>query len=176
MPSTASTWTSTTSRPPFGPPPTPSPVTGWLESAGITAYKVDGAFVDFATDLTTANSLLNATYQQYTAASSGVTKLRTLSYSIPDEVEDYVALVDPSTYFSSSTKAFAPYEYAGRTTARSAPGQQPRQASSSCETSITPACLKEMYNVGNYTPDVSLRQQGRLRQLHEPVCPLFRLG
>lgn len=129
-----------------------SSVTAWLEDGGVTSYKIDGAFIDFGATLDTANSLLNASYQHYTK--DGVLKLRTMSYSIPDDVQDHIALIDPGLYIGKS-QAFVP------TPSRTMPKVAPRKLATrttidaACQTSITPACLKELYNVGNYTPQVS---------------------
>lgn len=143
-----------------------SSVTAWLEAGGVSNYNVDGAFIDFGATLDTANSLMNASYQQYTK--DGTTKLRTLSYSIPDDVESHIALIDPGLYFGSS-RAFmptrsrtaqeaAPRKPATRTMQKDAPGKIDARTATidaACQTSISPQCLKELYNVGNYTPKVS---------------------
>lgn len=129
-----------------------SSVTAWLEQNGVSNYNVDGAFIDFGASIETANTLLNASYQQYT--NDGTTKLRTLSYSIPDDVQQHIALIDPGLYFGSS-KAFVPTP--SRTKPRGAPRRLATRTTidASCQTSITPACLKELYNVGNYTPSAT---------------------
>lgn len=143
-----------------------SSVTAWLEQNGVSNYNVDGAFIDFGADVATANTLLNASYQQY-ANGDGATKLRTLSYSIPDDVQDHIVLIDPGLYFGSS-KAFLPTQ--SKTKVKAAPESVVRRTPSraharslatrttidaSCQTSITPACLKELYNVGNYSASAS---------------------
>jgi subtilase family serine protease len=83
-----------------------SSVTAWLKSGGVSDYYVDGAFVDFAASIDTVNTLLNASYTHYTSP-AGVTKLRTLSYALPDTVDEHIALVDPGVYFGG-TKAMLP--------------------------------------------------------------------
>ncbi|KAI1258857.1 peptidase S8/S53 domain-containing protein [Xylariaceae sp. FL1019] len=129
-----------------------SSITDWLASNGMANYNLNGAFVDFAADINTVNTLLNASYQHYTK--DGVTKLRTLSYSIPEEIQEHITLIDPGLYFGSS-KAFLP------TPTRTQPKLPSQKRASkvtvdaACQTSITPACLKQMYNVGNYTPKAS---------------------
>lgn len=136
-----------------------SSVTAWLEENGVSNYNVDGAFIDFGASVGTANALFNASYQQYT--NNGNTKLRTLSYTIPDDIQEHIALIDPGLYFGNS-KAFLPMmaTRASRTKPRS-PNTPPRHLATrttvdaSCQTSITPACLKELYNVGNYTPSAT---------------------
>lgn len=68
-------------------------VTGWLAAGGVTDYVHEGLFINFSADVETVNALLNGSYTYY--RHNGVTKLRTLGYTIPDEVEPYIALVDP---------------------------------------------------------------------------------
>ncbi|KAK0713486.1 peptidase S8/S53 domain-containing protein [Lasiosphaeria miniovina] len=128
-----------------------SSVTNWLKQNGIKNFAVNGAFIDFAADVATANKLLGADYQHYT--NNGVTKLRTLSYSIPDNIQSYVALVDPSTYFGNS-QAFLPLRPRPSRVRREPSADLATRATvdASCQTSITPSCLKQLYNVGSYTP------------------------
>ena len=143
-----------------------SAVTSWLESSGVVkSYVVRGSFVDVATDVAGANTLFGAEYKYYTkaTASSAATKLRTLSYSVPDDVADHVALVDPGNYFGES-KAFAPMvshmQYGERAVTATTSKTTHAEGSSTtvdaaCQTSITPACLKQMYQVGDYAADAS---------------------
>ncbi|PQE10437.1 tripeptidyl peptidase A protein [Rutstroemia sp. NJR-2017a BBW] len=123
-----------------------SAVTSWLTSAGATNVHSDGSFVTFATTVEKANSLLNTTFKSY--SSNGVSKLRTTEYSVPDEIAQYIDLISPTTYFGK-TVANVP-----TITRRSTPPTK-ISVDASCQTSITPQCVKELYNVGNYTPKVS---------------------
>ncbi|CAK7201702.1 hypothetical protein SEUCBS139899_004412 [Sporothrix eucalyptigena] len=142
-----------------------SAVTNWLESSGVVkGYAVRGSFIDLATDVAGANTLFGANYQYYTPPSTATvtsTKLRTLSYSVPDEIVSHVALVDPGNYFGS-VRSFAPRlgdlkfaERAEAGTATTSPGKKGTATTidASCQTSITPACLKQLYNVGDYAAD-----------------------
>lgn len=70
-----------------------SSVTNWLQSNGITDSVHDGLFINFNADIDTANALLNSSYTYY--SHNGATKLRTLSYTIPDDVEQYIAVIEP---------------------------------------------------------------------------------
>jgi tripeptidyl-peptidase-1 len=135
-------------------------VTAWLTSNGITNYRVDGAFIDFAMDIETANRVFQASYQRLSDGET--TKLRTLSFAIPDELEQHIQYLDPSTYIGTS-KAFrptpqpfeAPFVVPTRADKRSMAVPLSADLDPSCEKAITPACLKDMYNVGDYVPDVS---------------------
>lgn len=125
-------------------------VTAWLKSGNITQYTVNGSFIDFAADIPAANNLLEASYQQY--SHNGVTKLRTLSYSIPDHLDEHITLITPGIYFDTMRSAVPT---PSRTTPEEVVAQRASNFSvdASCQTSVTPACLKQMYNVGDYTPD-----------------------
>ena len=118
-------------------------VLAWLKQAGVATVHSDGTWVTFATTVGTANKLLNTEFNYY--ESDGVTKLRTMGYSIPDSLASHIDLITPTTYF-------------GKTTAN-APTLVPkkellvgRQIAASCANLITPACIKQLYNI-NYTPD-----------------------
>jgi tripeptidyl-peptidase-1 len=128
-----------------------SSVTKWLKSNGVKHYKVNGGFIDFALDVKGANSLLGGDYQYYTK--DGQTKLRTLSYSIPDTVAEHIQFVDPSTNFGG-TVAFNPVPHPSRTLTERKNKPTKSSVDASCQTSITPSCLKQMYNIGDYTPKV----------------------
>jgi tripeptidyl-peptidase-1 len=131
-------------------PPRPnatSKVVKWLQSNGISNYKVDGSFIDFSADIKTVNTVLDASYQLY--RNSGVTKLRTLSYSIPDDLQNLIAFVDPGTFFGRlpASSVLAP-----STTGR-ADTPSNTAVDASCQTSITPKCLNQLYHIGDYQPD-----------------------
>ncbi|TGO58314.1 hypothetical protein BCON_0056g00050 [Botryotinia convoluta] len=124
-----------------------SAVTSWLTSAGAQNIVSDGSTISFATTIEKANSMLNATFQSYT--SNGVTKVRTTQYSVPDDVAEHIELISPTTYFGK-TVANVPTKIAKRATSPSKV-----TVDAACSTSITPKCIKELYNIGNYTPSVS---------------------
>ena len=119
-------------------------VKSWLSSAGISKVSSDGHWVSFASTVQQANSLLNTTFKSY--QNSGTTKVRTVEYSIPDELATYIDLISPTTYFGKTVAHMPKFTK----TKKDAPTK--RHVDSSCQTSITPACIKELYNVGGYEP------------------------
>ena len=106
----------------------------------------DGAFVNFATTVGTANSLLNTTFKNF--ENNGVSKIRTSEYSIPESLVDYIELIDPTVFLGKTTAAVPT---STRKTHADAPTKSTVDAS--CSTSITPKCLHELYNTVGYTPD-----------------------
>lgn len=135
-------------------------VIAWLRSHGIESYQVNGAFIDFATDLGTANSALGASYQHF--SNNGVTKLRTLQYSIPDDLQGAIAFVDPGTFFGRVLGSPVPLKERSSLTPPATKTKRGYNDSTptnttvdaSCETSITPKCLHQLYNIGGYQADV----------------------
>jgi len=118
----------------------------WLKEAGVTNKFSDGVFVNFSTSVGTANALLGAQFKYY--ANDGVQKLRTTRYSVPDDLAEHIDLVTPTTYFGKTV----PQAPVARLQS-SAKQVAPRQAvNTSCADLITPACLKDLYNI-KYLPD-----------------------
>ena len=122
-----------------------SAVQAWLEGAGISNADSDGTWVNFSTTVGIANTLLGTTFNYY--ENDGIQKLRTTSYSVPDDLADYIDLITPTTYFGKTTAQVPGRMHFPKKTVA------PRQLNSSCATLITPACIKELYNVGDYKPD-----------------------
>ena len=124
-------------------------VTNWLQQSGVTQIHSGNGYVNFATTASAANQLLNTTFSYY--GQEGTTKLRTTQYSLPDEVSPHVDIVYPTTFFGSM-RADTPFlpPKPSRTIKRKVTR---RQVDASCQTSITPNCIKELYNVQNYTAD-----------------------
>lgn len=121
-------------------------VLAWLKEAGVTNAFSDGVFVNFSTSVGTANTLLSAQFKYY--ANDGIQKLRTTGYSVPDELADHIDLVTPTTYFGKTVPQ-APVASMDSYRNQVAPRQA---VNSSCANLITPACLKELYNI-NYEAD-----------------------
>ena len=120
-------------------------VTSWLKKHGVSQMSSDGFFVNFATDVNTANSMLSADFKHYTKGD--VSKLRTLSYSVPEDLAQHVDFISPTTFFGK-TQAFRPYHSYG-----SHAKFETRAVNASCADLITPQCLRELYNTVDYVPD-----------------------
>ena len=133
-------------------------VEAWLKAGGVQDIHTEREYVIFAAPVETANKLLNTQFHYY--ENEGLTKLRTTGYSVPNDLSQYIDFVHPTTYFGKTT-AQVPFPQ---------PHQDkivltPRNANStngttngtaidaSCKDLITPQCIKEIYNIGNYTAD-----------------------
>ncbi|CAK7231434.1 hypothetical protein SCUCBS95973_007915 [Sporothrix curviconia] len=138
-------------------------VSSWLRDNNI-AFEVNNDWVSFTTTVDRANTLLNTRFDWYQYEDSNTPVLRTLQYSVPDDLTDHVDLVQPTTRFgrfSTHKSTIFEMEYLDEeestninnnkklTAAVAAPAEQ--GAVPACgNTGITPACLKALYNI-NYT-------------------------
>jgi tripeptidyl-peptidase I len=137
-------------------------VTSWIEQHGI-AYNVDNDWIKFTTTVGAANALLDTTFAWYENELGGGPKLRTLAYSVPDDVAEYVDMVQPTTRFGQmGTMRSTIFKQtrlgkideedvtiASELNTNVASGELAGN-SSVCSGGVTPACLKTLYNV-NYT-------------------------
>ena len=143
-----------------------SKVKSWLQSSGASNIVSDGSLVTFTTTVGNANKMLDTEFNLYTNGET--TKLRTMAYSVPDDLGDAIDLISPTTYFDSMRAHRALPDLSPSKTE-----QRPdmkRQLKPSCETTVavpisanqtedfdllSPTCLKELYNIGNYKVDPS---------------------
>jgi tripeptidyl-peptidase-1 len=121
-------------------------VKAWLKDAGVTEVADFGWYINFATSVSNANSMLGSSFQNFMV--DGVEKLRTLEYSIPDNLVDHVELLSPTTFFGR-TKANMPVKKLARPTWRMG-ARQASNSSVNCAKLTEPPCLEEMYNYGGY--------------------------
>lgn len=119
-------------------------VKAWLASHGIAAEApVNNGFIQVKVTAAQANKLLAADYGVYHNAAEGRSSLRTTSYSVPASVHEHITTIQPTTMFASLGLS---------------PEMQRLEADTSkvakragCTSSVTPACLKDSYNI-HYTP------------------------
>ncbi|KAI1786417.1 family S53 protease, partial [Ganoderma leucocontextum] len=114
-------------------------VNAWLKSNSITAETISpsGDWLSFEVPVSKANELFNANFAVFKHDGTGTEAVRTLSYSIPVELQDHIDLVHPTVTFPDPMGQLPVFH----TTFSS--GAVP----SSCSQRITPACLQAMYNI-----------------------------
>ncbi|KAJ4479868.1 family S53 protease-like protein [Lentinula lateritia] len=123
-------------------------VTAWLNENGINDITTTGAFDDwlaFTVPISTANSLFEAEFQNFTEIGGPTQLIRTLSYSLPVDLQQHINLLHPSTDFVRNIK--------GPIFRASVPGSSLNNtaraltAPSSCNSVVTPACLQDLYGI-----------------------------
>ncbi|KAG9243263.1 peptidase S8/S53 domain-containing protein [Calycina marina] len=132
-----------------------SSVLAWLQSSGVAESDIlhENEWITFRTTVSNAEKMLDTTFDYYTqdADKSQTNRIRTLQYSIPDVLHDYVAMIEPTTRFGQ----LKPARHAPFSVEPFRPTPNLRPASTrypSCDaTTMTPSCLRELYSIGNYT-------------------------
>ncbi|KAL7929774.1 peptidase S8/S53 domain-containing protein [Trichoderma chlorosporum] len=132
-------------------------VESWLQSHGVTKYTKQGSSIWFQTEVSTANAMLSTNFHTY-SDDVGVKKLRTLQYSIPENLVGHVDLISPTTYFGTSKAMRVKRSRSVASVAQNAARQEP----SSCKGTLIfqgqtfnvfqPDCLRTEYSVDGYTP------------------------
>ena len=137
-------------------------VDDWLLYHEVDASSVSrsdaGDWLSFSVTVEQAERMLGASYRNFHNPTSDTTVVRTLRYQLPAILHDHIEVVTPTTYLSglhsmkisSSKLSSAPIAAevaADQLSALSAGASIP----DSCNTTITPSCLRQLYDI-NYTP------------------------
>ncbi len=135
-------------------------VSDWLQRYGIQAA-VDNDWITITTTVSSANQLLDADFAWYQDENSSSPKLRTLSYSVPDELASHVDMLQPTTPFGQlaprkSTIFSMQYARPAGGDSDSVGGMLYTQDTvpSRCNSRITPDCLTGLYNI-HYKPSAA---------------------
>lgn len=138
-------------------------VSEWLEHHAIPAESVrpvlhgDWLMLE-AVPISTANTLLGASYEIFENLETGDKILRTTSYSLPADLHEHISLVSPTTFFGGMRPMKTTYhlepsaKIIEEDSALRAEVLSTAAVPSSCASTITPACLKALYNTASYTP------------------------
>lgn len=129
----------------------------WLQENNVTSIRDDGDYIFLRTTVATANKMLDTQFAWY-RNEAGEHLLRTMRYSVPQDVAAHINFVQPTTRFGSTQplatrlNIMDPGEPAtGQSKWVSAPPDLKENAAlavnSSCNTSITPQCLYQLYNI-----------------------------
>jgi tripeptidyl-peptidase-1 len=128
-------------------------VSFWLRESGVDAadIKIHGEWVNFVTTIAQAEAMLNTKFHSYQNQNKkSVIKIRTLEYSIPEELFQYVDLVQPTTRFAqikAEASTLHDYRVLGSV------GSVAPSVVVDCNLTITPTCLRDLYNINGFTPD-----------------------
>ena len=149
-------------------PDTVDLVDSWLSAHGVDTSSAQrengGSWVTVTVTIEQASRLLNATYYVYRHPQAEDYVVRTTSYSLPRILHDHIGVVTPTTYFGTMRSMRATHfvqddikaieddiAVAGLLTDPTSLATVP----SSCSTTITPACLRALYNTSTYTPSAT---------------------
>ncbi|KAJ7618976.1 peptidase S8/S53 domain-containing protein [Mycena polygramma] len=136
-------------------------VESWLQHHGISPgdahfRSAGGEWITLRVSVAQVERMLNTKYGVYYHAASGSSVVRTMEYSLPAELHSHIDVVTPTTYFSTfhsmrSTSFIQPHTTSDDSDSFAAE-ISPLAVPASCGTTITPACLRALYNTTAYVP------------------------
>ncbi|EIW59803.1 subtilisin-like protein, partial [Trametes versicolor FP-101664 SS1] len=142
----------------------------WLSAHGLDVASSQrshaGDFVTIRVSVAQAEKMLGTQYNVYRHGKSDDYVIRTMNYSLPNVLHEHVTVVAPTTYFSTmkSMKATSFVQEDGPTIESDAEFAHLLKGPSSlatvptsCNTVITPACLRALYNTTTYVPKATAK-------------------
>jgi tripeptidyl-peptidase-1 len=121
-------------------------VLAWLEAAGIPPADIedDGDWINFYATVKTVESMLDTKFSVYRNSINKIERIRTLQYSVPDDVAEHIVMIAPTIKF--------PRVHPQRSTVLITEVSQSQNSSTngtSCARNITPACLRDLYHIND---------------------------
>lgn len=98
----------------------------------------NGDWVSLTTTVGHANALFGASFQTFTHEDMAEPLVRTLAVSLPSELVGHIDTIHPTTSFEDPNPRLAPRPIA-------TPNK--RAIPASCNSTITPACLQDIYGI-----------------------------
>ncbi|KAI1823408.1 subtilisin-like protein [Xylaria intraflava] len=133
----------------------------WLRSAGIDANDIEenGEWINFKTTVSKAADLLDTQFSEYTYTGSDQKNIRTLHYSVPEEIRAHITMIQPTTRFGQirtqniqTSHVFKQDELPNfLQEAAEIPPQQLNVTF--CNKTVTPECLRALYKIGDAQAD-----------------------
>ncbi|OJJ43932.1 hypothetical protein ASPZODRAFT_101669 [Penicilliopsis zonata CBS 506.65] len=136
-----------------------SAVRGWLESAGIDAHRIslstNKQWLQFDAEAGVLENVLDAEYYLYSHSDTGMSHVACREYSLPESVRAHVDYITPGVKLlkvSGAAKATKRGSFDLKTDPSKAKSLNVSLDSlASCDTSVTPACIRAMYNISEGT-------------------------
>ncbi|PCH42074.1 tripeptidyl peptidase A [Wolfiporia cocos MD-104 SS10] len=139
----------------------------WLASHGIATEQLSRSsardWIKIKVPVSLVEDMLKTEYHVWVHEESGEAMVRTTSYSLPEYLLDHVDVIQPTTMFARFKGQATSYWFAE--------GERPvvdlsqpyipipsaynGEVNASCNGSITPTCLKELYNAVGYVPQAA---------------------
>ncbi|KAI0134750.1 peptidase-like protein [Xylariales sp. AK1849] len=134
-------------------------VISWLKSAGIPGADIEdaGEWVIFRTMVGKAETLLDADFAVYNHVGTQAEKLRTLEYSVPETLKSHITMIQPTTVFGGMRRHDSHvFKVEESPFSTNAAADDASNVTALCSLVTNPACLRALYNIGNYTADPSV--------------------
>ncbi|KAI9066581.1 family S53 protease-like protein [Trametes sanguinea] len=122
-------------------------VTSWLASNGVKATSgATNQWLNIEVPVATANAMLDTEFSVFEHQDTGISAIRTLSYSVPASVKPHLDFIYPATSFPVNANRAASSVYFA-SSAHNSTHERRASADASCNDAITPSCLQALYNL-----------------------------
>ncbi|KAF9077784.1 peptidase S8/S53 domain-containing protein [Rhodocollybia butyracea] len=124
----------------------------WLSSNNIDSQSttVSGDWIKFNVSVGTANTMLNAKYSIFEYTASGKQAVRTLEYSVPEDLREYIKAIHPASsghHHNIGSASNDASEKASSSSTSSASLPTSTAQFSHCNETVTPACIQKLYGL-----------------------------
>ncbi|KAL9131366.1 MAG: hypothetical protein Q9217_000693 [Psora testacea] len=131
-----------------------SAILTWLQSQGVprTHIQDDGDWISFYVPAAEAERILDTKFYYYHNQMGDIDRIRTLQYSVPQHLHQYIHMIQPTTRFGQiMPQRSTVYEYFEIGPSFQDMGRYPGPDLnvSFCNTTITPQCLRDLYHIGD---------------------------
>ncbi|KAF8514827.1 peptidase S8/S53 domain-containing protein [Hysterangium stoloniferum] len=129
---------------------------GWLAGHGFDIHGLlrspSSDWVKIKTTIQKAEDMLNTTYHVWKSNRTGNSLVRTTSWSLPDFLHEHVDLVHPTTMFTGGLQPRATtFPLSDKIPIITPLTDASPDVDPSCNNTITPTCLLQLYNATQYT-------------------------
>ncbi|KAF9025365.1 subtilisin-like protein [Hymenopellis radicata] len=124
-------------------------VEAWLAHHGVAPESVSlrEAWIVVRVTVAQAEAMLDTTYAIFYHAASASSVLRTMSYSLPAELDTHIDVMAPTTHFGTlRSMKREKFEAVGDV------GSGIDVGALNCDTNVTVSCLRDMYKTKDYVP------------------------
>lgn len=124
-------------------------VKAWANANGLamTIISPFGDWISITTSVSLANKLFDAEFRQFTHADSQEQLIRSLSFSLPSELNGHVVTAHPTTTFANPRgRLGSEIKWSARKKRGIKRADHP-ETDPSCNSTITPACLEQLYEI-----------------------------
>lgn len=129
-------------------------VLGWLEMQGVPRADIedDGDWINFYVPAVEAERILDTKFYYYSNSMSQKQTIRTLHYSVPRSLHQYIQMIQPTTRFGQmKAERSTIYEHFEMGPQRGHGSYHGGGLNATfCNTTITPQCIKALYNYGDF--------------------------
>ena len=130
-------------------------VLDWLESQGVPEADVedDGDWITFWIPAVEAERMLDTNFYYYSNSFGTLEEIRTLQYSVPTHLHQYIQMIQPTTRFGqlrAERNTISQYFEIGPSQGDSLLYPGDGLNVTFCNNTVTPQCLRALYNFGDF--------------------------